>query len=893
MLTEKNINRIIAFVVFLASTFVYLRTIAPTTSFWDCGEFIACSYILGVPHPPGAPFYLLLGRIFSMIPFASDIGLRVNVISALTTGLTIMLLYLIIIRLITIFRGSAQTLNEKIVLYASGVLGAMFFAFSDTVWFNAVEAEVYAISLFFTAIVVWLILVWFEKADDPHSDRYIFMIAYCIGLAIGVHLLNVLAIPAIAFIYYFRKIKFRAETFILFSIGLVLSVLAIYPGIVKYLPKVALNFLGGWFFVLLVLILVFGVYWSIKAKHKVAHLIITSFLLIIIAASTYTLIYIRSNLNPAIDENDPETLEQMVSYLNREQYGDWSYFERRAPLWEYQIKKMYLRYFGWQFIGTGTTLGEDRRVVENFSLNGLYGLPFLVGLIGMFYHFKKDWKHASSIMLLFIATGLAIVLYLNQEDPQPRERDYVFVGSFFAFAIWIGIGAHGILNWIKNFFKENDFIQRLGVYLGIIVLAVALPVRAFTLHYESHDRTGNYVAYDYSYNILESCEPNAILFTNGDNDTFPLWFLQYVYNIRTDVRVVNLSLLNTNWYIKQLKYDEPRVPISLPDKTIDQLGPQLLPEEGRRTVRIPVPREAYITDYGDGLKTQTLDVEIDEVPEMVFELKPTFLNKAVRVQDLMILDIIRTNKFRRPIYFALTVSRENQLNLFKYLRMDGLVFKLVTYPEQRISAKNLRENLMNRYLYRGLNDESVFLNENIKGLLRNYQGAFFSLGQHYAIEKNNDELIATFDKLFEVMPDSLIPMRNDLKYNIGYLYHQAGRQDKFQEIIDRIIESGETSNDEKLTMASIYVQLFDNKDRAESIVKSVLASDPGFIQAFQWLVNFYANYGFYDKGVELISDWLIRNPNDQNAKKHLNTLRELAKSQSENEISTLDTTQGK
>ena len=891
MYTEKNLNRIIAFLVFLISTFVYIRTIAPTTSFWDCGEFIACSYILGVPHPPGAPLYILLGRIFTMIPFASDIGLRVNLISALSTGLTIMLLYLIIIRFVTIFRGTAQSLNEKIVLYGSAVLGSLFFAFTDTVWFNAVEAEVYSISLFFTAIVIWLILVWYEKADDPQSDRYIFMIAYCIGLAIGVHLLNILAIPAIALIIYFRKSKLNSLTLMLFTGGILLAMFSLYPGFIKELPKLSLKFLGGWLFVLLILLLVLGVYWSLKSKKKVVHLVITSFLLIVIAASTYTLIYIRSNLNPAIDENDPETLEQMVSYLNREQYGNWGYLDRRAPLWEYQIKKMYLRYFGWQFIGTGSTLGEDRRVVENFSLNGLYGLPFLVGLFGMFYHFKKDWKHASSIMLLFLATGVAIVLYLNQEDPQPRERDYVYVGSYFAFAIWIGIGAQAILDWISNLFKGDGLVKRIVIYASIVILALALPIRSLALNYDTHDRTGDYVAYDYSYNILHSCEPDAILFTNGDNDTFPLWFLQYVYDIRTDVRVVNLSLLNTDWYIKQLKYQEPRVPISLSDQIIDQLSPQLLPED-RRIVRISVPREAYLKDYLDVMDKQELEVEIDDVPEFVFELKPTFMGKAIRTQDLMILNILRANKFRRPIYFALTVSRENQLNLFKYLRMDGLVFKVVTYPDERISATNLRENLMTKYLYRGLNDETVYLNENVKGLLRNYQGAFFSLGQYYVREKQHDELVATFDKMFEVMPDSLIPIRNDLHYNIGYFYYQAGRQDKFQDIIDRIVVSEETTNDERLRMASIYTQLFNDPERAEAIVKNMLNNDPDYSQAFQWLVNFYTNYQLYDEGIQLISTWLEKNQQDQTAKQHLATLQGLARAKSERQQSLIDSTQG-
>ncbi|MBD3290051.1 DUF2723 domain-containing protein, partial [candidate division KSB1 bacterium] len=387
MFTHKKLNRIFAFFVFIFSTFIYLRTVAPTTSFWDCGEFIACSYILGVPHPPGAPLYILVGRLFSMIPFATDIGLRVNVISSLASGVTVMLLYLIIIRLIKMFRGLGKDTIDRIILYSGGIIGSLFFAFTDTFWFNAVEAEVYAISILFTALVFWLILVWYEKADEPNSDKYILMIAYLVGLAISVHLLSILALPAVGLIIYFRKQKFDLGTFTIFGVVFLLAFFAIYPGIVKWLPNLALN-IHPVVLILAPLALVFGAYYSVKNKKRIAALACMAFLLILVANSTYSAIYIRSNLNPEIDENDPETLDKMVKYLNREQYGDWGYIERRAPLWEYQIKKMYLRYFGWQFIGTGTTLGEDRRIVENFSLNGLLGLPFLIGLIGMAYHFK-------------------------------------------------------------------------------------------------------------------------------------------------------------------------------------------------------------------------------------------------------------------------------------------------------------------------------------------------------------------------------------------------------------------------------------------------------------------------------------------------------------------------
>ena len=874
MKNDKQLNRILAAIVFIISTIVYLKTVAPTTSFWDCGEFIACSYILGVPHPPGAPLYILVGRIFSIIPFAEDIGLRVNIISSLASSITIMFLYLIIVRLITMFRGAPQNLYDRIFLYSSGVIGSLLLAFSDTFWFNAVEAEVYAISLLFTAIVFWLILVWYEKADDSNSDRYLLMIAYCIGLAIGVHLLSILALPTVGLIIYFRKFKLNPISFLIFAAVVGIAIFAIYPGLIKFIPIMALKF-SAWIFVILILSLLVGIYFAVTSKVRIASLIIFSVTLITLAMSTYAVLYIRSNLDPAIDENDPETLEKMVSYLNREQYGDWGIIERRAPLWKYQIEKMYIRYFGWQFIGQGTSLGADRRIMENYSWKGLYMLPFIVGLIGMFYHFQKDWKHAFPVLTLFIITGIAIVIYLNQDDPQPRERDYVYGGSFFAFAIWIGAGVYAILEWVNNAVQNNLYLRNVALAITVICLLFVLPINSFAYNYHSHNRSGNYVAYDYSYNILQSCEPNAILFTNGDNDTFPLWFLQNVYNIRTDVRVVNLSLLNTSWYIYQLKNEEPRVPISLPDPTIENIQPVLLPKD-RRLVRIKVPKEAYQRDMGDVLERKELITPDEEPPELSFELKPTLVGKAIRVQDIMVLNIIQANQFRRPIYFALTVSRENQLNMFKYLRMDGLVFKLVTYTGEQVSAINLQANLFDKFQFRGLNDDKLYFNENIKGLLRNYQGAFFSLAQSYARDKSYDKMTETFDKLTTVMPDSVIPMRDDLVYNMGFLYYQAGRKDEFKKRIDKLVEKGGGSNEDKIRYASIYSQLYDENEKAEAIAMKVIEDAPNYTQAYYWLLRFYSNSKQFDKGIKLLEDWLVRNPDDKTAKSQLEMFKQLA-----------------
>lgn len=901
MQNDTRLNRIFALIVFLISIVVYLRTVAPTTSFWDCGEFITCSYILGVPHPPGAPLYILVGRIFSMIPFVEDIGMRVNVISSLSSAVTVMFTYLIIVRLIILFRGNPKDNLDRILTYASGIIGALTYAFTDSFWFNAVEAEVYAISIFFTALVVWLILIWYEKADEPDSDKYILLIAFSVGLAIAVHLLMILALPAVFLVIYFRKYqKLEWKSFWIFALISVIIFTVIYPGVVKWIPNFALflknktsSEFASLFFLALFGALLYAIYKTYKDRKRIAFLALASFFIILTATSTYTAIYIRSGLNPAIDENDPENIENMVSYLNREQYGDWGYIERRAPLWEYQIKKMYLRYFGWQFIGQGQTLDEEGRIVENYSLHGLFGLPFLIGLIGMYFHFRKDWKHASAIMVLFLMTGIAIVFYLNQEDPQPRERDYVYVGSFFAFAIWIGIGVTAIADYMKNLLKNFQPAQKIIVLtVCILLLLFILPINLLSFHYKSHNRTGEYVAYDYSYNILQSCEPNAILFTNGDNDTFPLWFLQYVYGIRQDVRVVNLSLLNTHWYIKQLRDQEPRVPISLNDKQIENYMQARPWQKEGRLVRISVPKDAYLRDKSEVIEQKQLVQEVEETPELVFTLKPTLYGQGIRIQDLMIIEILRTNHFRKPVYFALTVSRDNQINIFDYLRMDGLVFKVITYPtkEEPLSPAHLKANLFEKFQYRNLNNKDVFFNENIKGLLRNYQGAFYSLAQYYGREKMFDQMTEVLDKLHTVMPDTIIPIRKDLQFEIGRMYYIAGQHDKFKDILLKLMERQDVLLDEKLQYAGWFAQLYpEEAKKAVSYVEQLSDDNPSTADPYYWLAGHYMRAKQYQNGIAILNKWLARNPNDKNAGSQIKQLQELL-ARAQKDTAALDTT---
>ena len=873
----KNTNRIIAFIVFLISFVVYLKTIAPTTSFWDCGEFITCSYILGIPHPPGAPLYLILGRVFSMIPWAADIGLRVNLISSIVTAFSIMLTYLIVVQLIRFWRGNPENLIDKIILFSSGLVGAFCLAFSESIWFNAVEAEVYSISLFFTTITIWLILLWYEKADSPYSDRYLLLIAYIVGLAIGVHLLNILALPAVFLIIYFKYRQFSFSSFLIFSVIGSGLILLIYPGLVKWIPNLALD-LSGWFIVILILVLLAAIVYTIEKQKKITMLVLMSFFLIIAGTSTYSLVYIRSNLDPAIDENNPENLENLVSYLNREQYGDWSILERRAPFWEYQVKKMYIRYLGWQFIGKGTTIGADGFVAETISFKGLFAIPFMIGIFGMVHHFFRDRKRALFNLVLFLMTGIAIVIYLNQPDPQPRERDYVYVGSFFSFALWIGIGVAGLMETVQEIFQNRSkSIQKAGILVIAVLAILAAPVNMLANNYHTSDRSGNYVAFDYSYNILQSCDENAILFTNGDNDTFPLWFLQYVYNIRTDVRVVNLSLLNTKWYIKQLKYQQPRVPISLSDAEIDKLTIKLWPES--KTISMPVPGDVFQRDLDDLGERKNL-IPPKDSPSITFELSPTFMGKAIRIQDWMILNIIASNKFQKPIYFSVTVASDNMLNLDDYLRMDGLTYKLVTYPGENISPEKLRNNLFNKFQYRNLSNPDVYYNDNIIGLLSNYRAGFLRLAAFYSKEKMYPELLETLTEMEENIPEDVIEIENPgLIISIGQLFEEAGRPG---ELVDRLVKLESETNDidEKLQYAQLFFRLLEDNEKAESIAFNIIENSPNYFRAYYFLFTLYSKTNQLEKGINLTNDLLSINPKDMQAKLYYNQFNERLKKDS-------------
>ena len=820
-MNHSKLNKIFASLVFLISLITYVKTLADTLVFWDVGEFIAAAYSLQVPHPPGSPFFLIIGKIFAMIPIYADVAVRVHFISALSSAIAATFLYLIIEKLISSFRKQDPvTLAEKIGVYGAGIVGALSCTFSPTFWFNAVEAEVYGLSMFFVGGITYLALRWSERADNPESEKYILLIAYMIGLSIGVHLLAILVLFPFMLIVYFRKFEFSINSFFIFGLVAVGIFFVIYPGVVKYFPTMlkSENKLISLIPIAIVFAAIYFSYVAYKKGKAILGLASVSLLLILLGYSTYTLVIIRANMHTPMNENDPSNMERLVSYLNREQYGDAPIMKRRysqEPMHQemynpqkyrsdmdfflkYQINHMFTRYFLWNFAGIE---GDWQDAGVNWKQ--LWGIPLILGLFGAFYHFKKDKQMFFVFLNFFLLMGLILSLYFNMQEPQPRERDYFYVGSFFIFSIWIGIGVLGLIDFAKNI-KINENISS-GVVVALCLILV--PGNMLKTNYKQANRSGDYVAWDYSYNLLQSCEKDAILFTNGDNDTFPLWYLQDVEGIRRDIRIVNLSLGNTDWYIKQLKHERPYgalpVPISLPDEQIARIGPM---QWKTATLSLPVGNEVLNENnlpITSEQKNELLKNNGNQEIDYTFQSTLTFGEiTAIRVQDILTYDIIKTNNWKRPIYFAVTSSPDTKIGFDRYMRMDGLAMKLIPVAAQNddgiivdsILSKNLfnepttpNKNFERGYMFRGLTDKNVYYNENVRRLISNYRNAFLRMALYYLNNKrDNAKAIATLDKMEEKVPRNVVEVDDYISFDIANFYNMAGAKEKFNQMTDEI-----------------------------------------------------------------------------------------------------------
>ena len=1004
---KKKINRHFLFTLlsFFIPFFIYLLTMAPTTSFWDCGEFIACSVTLGVPHPPGTPLFLLLGNVFSNLPTFDDIGARVNLMSPIASAFSVMFLYLIIVLFLKRFIDDKPK-KQKLIEYCA-IIGALTFAVTDSHWFNAVESEVYALSTFFTSIVIWLALKWDERPFNINSIKYLILISYMMGLATGIHILNLLAIPFIIFILFYNKTKspslneidykilFKNILYIAFLSFLVFAM--IYQVIIKGLPIIGNSMQSLWVPIAIYFIAVLVTFYFIKISHKGLATIFTCIVMILIGYSSYATIFIRASQNPSINENSPNTPTEFLSYINRDQYGAVNSFDPVAAIqnsshnhWKryidppinvsqlndpirfkeaylrkkeqptlseiidfifsYQIGEMYLRYFAWQFIGKSSiddtnwnwevrakpiqpnSIGE---LLPPKYLEGInpfrYIIPFafILGLIGFIYHLKKDYLRAFSILSLFLATGIVLILYLNQHDAQPRERDYSYVGNFFAFSIWIGIGLYALIDKINNFISSKKI--KLPLFVIPIIMLIVMPINMLATDYKSHNRSGNYVAWDYAYNFLNSCEPNSILFTNGDNDTFPLWYLQEVENIRTDVRVVNLSLLNTPWYIDQLKNQGHKLPISLSDEAINLIEPinatayalnlwtseiddmtKKLQERGikydiskygilpwkQTNTSIKCLYESFedknnngVYDFGEVFTDYNNNGVRDHAKEINFKLNPTISNAYLRVQDVMILQLINDMPIDRPIYFAVTVSHNSMLGLDKYLEMQGLVYKFtgkenlnpsespqlnVEKTVQFISETNDYDNYIKNsddyrkainenkgiYRYRNLNNEKVYFSKDIIRMTQNFRSPFLQSAQELIYQdklEDANDILLSMDKS---IPINTIPiLHSDYQLTVARLFAMAGNKDKFNFYMQDLMNRKDLKIQDHYDISSVLLMDSHTINDGEEYIKKMIQNYPNRWEFSRMLVVYLSQSGRYKEAIDIIENWISLNNN--------------------------------
>ena len=883
----KWINRIAGAVVFLSALVVYAITVQPTMSFWDCGEFLACAYTVGVPHPPGAPLHILVGRLFTMMPFFQDIGLRMNYLSVISSALSALMLYLVIVRVIRNWKGNVENTFDKFVIVISAVIGALSLAFSDSFWFNALEAEVYGFGTFLLTLSVYLLMVWWDNADKPNSDKYLLALAFVCGLALGIHLLVIQIVFIAGLMFYFRRFTFSWKGFI---IAVVLSAAAFFiffPGITYGVPELLSGKITLWVVYLIIVVLA-GIF-TYKAYPKVSRLILISIVLAVIGYSTYLSAMMRAQVKDLpVNNNDPENIERLISYLGREQYGEqplvWPRRYSQEPMhqrtwrnyssdldfmWKYQIKEMYNRYLLWQYIGRES---YDQGAGVDFSK--FYAIPFLLGMLGVFYHFRKDKKLAFVFLMMFLVMGVLTALYQNQQDPQPRERDYFYIGSFFAFSLWIGLGVAGLSEVLRDFIKTKAYKPAVSVLL--LASFIFVPVNMLKVNIKYQSRAGNFFPYDYAYNLLQSCDKDAILITNGDNDTFPLWCLQAVYGVRTDVRVVNLSLAQIDWYNLQLKNERPYGALTVPMTLTDQQLKSLRPTEwDDKVITLDVPPEAY---------PDTMTVK----PEKMNFVMPASLHvqqggrtvNAVRANDLLVLDILRANKWKRPIYFSMTVSEDYYIGLNDYLLIEGMAQRIVPYKVgdrlygSGVNIERTSRDIMQRatsiskepqqgFMYRGLNNPKIFYDQTQRRMIDGYRMLFLRLAHKYQELKDYENLKATLNALEEYIPRKVVEIDYRFEYDIAMMYLEAGDRGKFDEFA-KDAEEAAIIDKKNITNAK---QLQNNFNPYKILIDLYEASGNN-----KWKENEAAAKVEYQNAIDVVNELLKIYPNNGEAKMKMNIL---------------------
>jgi hypothetical protein len=937
----KFYNDTLGWIIFLVAAVVYLLTLEPTASFWDCPEFITTAYRIEVGHPPGAPLFMMLGHLFTLFAGSPQkVAYAANVLSALASAFTILFLFWTITHLakrLIAGKDAQLSLPQMIAVLGAGAIGALAYTFSDTFWFSAVEAEVYATSSLFTAFVFWAILKWENESDQPYSMRWLLLICYIIGLSIGIHLLNLLAIPAIVLVYYFKKYPTTPKGIIislLISFAFVAAIMFILiPGIVIVAQWFELLFVntfglpydsGAIFYVAaLAAAIIWGIRYTIRKKYVLANTILLAFTVIVIGYSSYGLIMIRSHANPPMDQNNPDNVFSLLSYLNREQYGSRPLFHgqyynapvvdykkggpeyvqkdgkyvisdyRQSPVYDsqfttifprmyssspehikeyekwanvkgtriqvtnregqpetlvkptfienlkfffnYQVNWMYWRYFLWNFSGrqndmqgngdiingnwiTGFNFLDSIRLddqshlpsslANNWGKNKYYMLPLILGLLGLFFQYnsgdrgKKDfWV----VLTLFFMTGIAIVIYLNQEPLQPRERDYAYAGSFYAFAIWIGLGVLTVWDLFRKFSPA-----KIAAISATALSLLAVPVLMASQNWDDHDRSGRYTCRDFGKDYLETCAPNAIIFTNGDNDTFPLWYAQEVEGIRPDVRVCNLSYLQTDWYIDQMKrkaYSSDPLPIDFKRDQyvqgtrdiayiLDQIKRPVSLREAVDFVKSDDPN-TKLTQYDNAAyfpsKQLFYPVNVQEIKDnkvvspkdeskILNQIDISLSGSYISKDELMILDMIASNHWKRPIYWAITVGRDKYLNLQDYFQAEGFAYRFVplktTSGEMQTGSVRtdlMYDNLMNKFSWGNMNNPKVYLDENNVRMLMNVRNSFVRLADGLVLEGKKDSAAKVLDRCNELIPNSRVPY-NYFNMMMVETYYKAGKR---------------------------------------------------------------------------------------------------------------------
>ncbi|MDQ6482596.1 DUF2723 domain-containing protein [Dyadobacter sp. LHD-138] len=932
-------NNLTGWIVFAIAFLTYALTVERTASFWDCGEFIACAFKLQVPHPPGAPFFLLIGRLFSMFAFGdlTNVAYWVNMVSVLSSAFTILFLFwtitLLSRKLIGKKTDEELTQADIILLMGSGAVGALAYTWSDSFWFSAVEAEVYGMSSFFTAIVIWAVFKW-ERIEDPAAEnRWLIFTAYLVGLSIGVHLLNLVTIPALALVYYFKKYD-KPSVFggILAFMGGLVILGIINSGIIPGLPSMAgkfeiffVNSLGlpyksGVIFFIVIFLgsLIWGIIYSQKKAKVLLNTGLLSLAFILVGYACYLMVLVRAEYNPPINENNPNDVLSFVSYLKREQYGSRPLLygpsfvsrpvnqKRGAPMYRkqdgkytiydyrpeyeyepgssmllprmystqaghpqlyqqmtglaegqkptmahnlsfmfsYQIGHMYWRYFLWNFVGresdeegAGNLLPWDAfkkfpSIIENNKAHdNFFMLPFILGLFGVVMMYFRRQRDLLVLGLLFLLTGVALVVYLNSPPTEPRERDYIYVGSFYIFCMWIGFGVIALAEGLTKFVKSAT--ARAGVATG---LCLVVPVIMGAKGWDNHNRDHRYHSVDFAKNLLNSCAPNAILFTGGDNDTFPLWYVQEVEGFRTDVRVCNLSLLGTDWYIDQMKrktYLSEALPISL-DKNNYAFGkndivpfyeiPSVkgginlkeyigLVKQENKAIQVPLTSGDMTSILPSSVLFLPVDTEAvkkmniiksDLIPYLSDSISWTIGKGDLYKSDLMMLDMIATNDWKRPIYFSSTLGGSSYLNLKEYMQLEGYAYRLlpVKVPgasDGYVNSTVMYDNLMNKMFWRELDNANTYYDNTYLGSpIFTARIAFLRLAGQLIADNKLDEAKKAMNKALTVMPDKSIPYDQISSNFIGTLF-DLGENKKALEIAETMA----SRSDENLTWSKV------------------------------------------------------------------------------------------